>query len=287
MAPPNVKKYVDFVEHCVAKRIELYKSQQHKDESEQRQDMFWFLCDTKDDAGRPAYNESELHANANMLIVAGSDTTSTIMAALMFYLTRNPTVYKTLVNEICTKFSSAENITYGPELTSCVYLRACIDETMRIAPTGPSELPRLVRKGGATIAGHFYPEGTTVGYPGWANGHNEAFYGDSEIFRPQRWIPDDTNTQEDINALRAGFNPFSQGPGSCPGKNIAILELQIAIARTLRRFDVRKSTEGNSSLGEGSPTAQWGMRNKNIYQLEDVYIAARNGPMVQLRKRVD
>ncbi|PVH97614.1 cytochrome P450 monooxygenase-like protein [Periconia macrospinosa] len=287
ITPPNIKEYIEFVNSCVAKRLAMYHEQKTLDESDQRQDMFWFLCDAKDETGtKPAYNKSELHAEANMLIIAGTDTTSTTLAGFMFYITRNPGPYKKLVQEIRSTFASPEDIVHGPELTSCVYLRACIDESMRLSPSGPSELPRQILAGGATIMGDYYPEGTVVGAPYWASGHNEDFYGDSEVFRPERWIPDgEDNTVEQVNTLRANFHPFAQGPGSCPGKNFAIMELCLAIARTFHRFDVKRPEGDKGNTGEGDPAGEWGMRNKRIFQLGDAYISVREGPMVQFRKR--
>jgi cytochrome P450 len=287
LTPPHIKHYIEFVDDCVAQRLDLYDAQKKKAEDKQRQDMFWFLCDAKDEAGGRAYSNGELHAEANMLIVAGTDTTSVTIAAVMFYLTRNPVQYKKLVHEILSTFASPDEIVYGPQLNSCIYLRACIDESMRLSPSGPSELPRQVLKGGAHINGDFYPEGTVVGCAGWATGHNDEFYGDSEVFRPERWIPDDAAsiTKEDVKILQNNFHPFAHGPGSCPGKNIAILELSLAIARTLHRFDVRKPAGDGYGIGEGTETAGWGMRNKNIFQLKDSYISVRNGPMVQFKRR--
>jgi cytochrome P450 len=287
MTPPNTMNYINFVENCVAKRLELYETQKENAENEQRQDMFWFLCDAKNEAGGRAYSDGELHGEASTLIVAGTDTSSVAIAAVMFYITRNPIQYDKLIHEIRSKFLSPEQIVHGPELTSCIYLRACIDESMRLSPSAPSELPRQILKGGARIDGDYYPEGTEVGSAGWATGHNDEFYGDSKVFRPERWIPDESTgiTVNDVKTLRSNFHPFAQGPGSCPAKNIAILELSIAIARTLHRFDVRRPPGNENGVGQGTPTACWGMRNRNIFQLQDAHIAVRNGPMVQFRKR--
>ncbi|CAG8982845.1 hypothetical protein HYALB_00006655 [Hymenoscyphus albidus] len=286
ITPPHIKNYVNFVQTCVDKRLALYSEQKKEAVSAQRQDMFWFLCDAKDDDGRPAYSDGELHAEANMLIVGGTDTTSLQLAGIMFYLTRDICRLQKLVQEIQSRFQTPEDIVHGPELTGCTYLRACIDETMRLSPSGPSELPRQVRKGGTIINGDFYQEGTIVGASGWETGHNEDVYGE-EVFRPERWIPDEGTgvTQEDVNIFRANFHPFAKGPGSCPGKNIAILEPSITIARMLHRLEVRKPPTGENSLGEGNPNGGWGKRNQNIFQIQDSYISVRNGPMVQFKKR--
>ncbi|CAG8973607.1 hypothetical protein HYALB_00009759 [Hymenoscyphus albidus] len=288
IAPPDIQHYINFVESCVTDRLQLYNEQILGAEDQQRKDMFWFLCDTKDDAGKPAYNTDQLNAEANTLIVGATDTTSTSMAGMMFYLTRYPDKLEKLVNELRSKFPTPEDIVHGPVLTSCVYLRACIDETMRLSPAGPGELPREVRKGGATIDGDFYPAGTIVGSSNWTTGHNEAIYGDTtEVFYPERWIPNPSTgvTQEDVKLARANFNPFATGPGSCPGKNLAILELSMTIGRTLHRLEIRKPLTGNNTLGEGDPANAWGKREKNVFQVEDAYVAVRHGPMLQFKKR--
>ena len=86
-----------------------------------------FLCAAKDpDTGKPAFGLTELLAEANLLILAGSDTTSVTISSLFFYITHNQRVYLKLVKEIREKFDSAEEIVHGPKLlTDCQYLRAC------------------------------------------------------------------------------------------------------------------------------------------------------------------
>lgn len=57
------------------------------------------------------------------------------MSVALFYLSRNPEVYRKLAGEIRTTFSSGHDIRSGPRLTSCRYLRAVINETLRMSPS--------------------------------------------------------------------------------------------------------------------------------------------------------
>lgn len=136
--------------------------------------------------------------------------------------------------------------------------------------------------------GDHYPAGIIVGTPSWANSHSTEIWGDPDNFRPERWIPDESMglTKEAVERLRLNFHPFSQGPGSCPGKSMALMELSVTIARVFYSLDARKPLV-NGTLGEGNPQAGWGKRNPNVFQLKDAYISVREGPMVQFRKRVD
>lgn len=283
---PEVISFRTFVNESVRQRLRLQKDQFEKPENDQRQDIFHFLCEAKiPDTNEPAYSTNELLSEANLLIIAGSDTTSAVLSGFFFYLCRNTGPYNRLVHEIRSTFKSAQEITSGPKLNSCKYLRVCIDESMRLAPSGPSELPREVRAGGLMVKGKLYPAGVEVGTAAWPMARNEEVYRDANLFRPERWIPDEATgvTEEEVARLRWGFHPFSQGRDNCVGRNLAMMEMMMVIARTLHRFDMRKAP--NQSLGEGSPTLGWGQRDRHQFQLVDAYISVRDGPMVQFRKR--
>ena len=90
-------------------------------------------------------------------------------------------------------------------------------------------------------------------------------------------------TKESISRLKANFHPFLTGPGSCVGKNVAMTEIMITVARTLHRLDIRRVP--GSTLGGGKPEFGWGARDENQFQLVDAYISLRHGPEVQFRKR--
>lgn len=129
-----------------------------------RKDMFHFLFRAKDpETGGSGYTEKELREESDLLIIGGSDTTSTVFAAMFFYLARNPKVYERLTGEIREKFNSADDIRSGTRLSSCRYLRAFINEAMRMNPPIGAELDREALPGGITIDGHYVQEGTKVG----------------------------------------------------------------------------------------------------------------------------
>ena len=289
ISPPDVKAYFAFIEESVDARrqAEEVSDRLGADGKGRRQDMFHFLFQAIDpDTGKKGYSQQELFTDASVLVIAGSDTTSIILSSFFFYIVRNPRSYNRLMEEIRSTFDSAHNIVGGPKLSSCKYLRACVDETMRIAPASPTELSRLVLAGGQMIEGELYPAGVTVGTSEWSNGRSDE-YGDPNVYRPERWIVDEEAgvTAEDVARISSYFHPFSHGWGNCPGQNLAILELLTTIARTLYRFDVR--SEPGSTLGEGSPELGWGRRDRKQFQVDDAYNSIRNGPMIQFKKRED
>jgi len=251
--------------------------------------MFHFLVTAQDPETQQAvFTPALLLAEANLLIVAGYDTSSATLSSLFWYLTHTPRAYAKLAAEIRSTFARPEDVAHGPKLASCKYLRACLDETLRISAPGPSEFEREVLAAGAVIDGEFYPGGTIVGTPSWALFRNELTFGDASTFRPERWIPsqgpDSLNTEDDVLRLRRGFHPFQKGAGMCLGVNIAYLQMSVTVARTLLRMDVRIAP-GNT-LGGGSEKLGWGQRDPRQYVLRDAFIAERDGPMVQFKRRV-
>ncbi|KAJ3579322.1 hypothetical protein NPX13_g1243 [Xylaria arbuscula] len=288
LTPPSAREYNQFVTDSVTDRIALQKEQSTKPEDERRQDMFYFIAEARDpDTGALAYNEAELRAESSLLIIAASDTTSISLSGIIFYLTGDPSRCQKLAIEIQSVFSSVDEIVPGPKLMACIYLRACVDEGMRLTPSGPCELPREVLPGGLWIKGEYYPAGTIVGTVPWANSRNPDVYEDPERFWPERWIPSDSDskgvTQEALKRARAGFHPFLSGPGNCIGQNVAMAKILITVARMLYQLDVRRVP--GSTLGGGKREFGWGRDDPTQLQLGDAYISLRQGPEVQFRKR--
>ena len=108
----------------------------------------------------PGLTDDEMFENLNMLVVAGLDSTAAILTSVTHYITQNRDSYEKLVHEIHTAFKSDEEITIA-SVSGLKYLKAVIDETMRLHPSVPVGLPRLVPKGGRFIDGYWVPEGVS------------------------------------------------------------------------------------------------------------------------------
>ncbi|KAL5343586.1 cytochrome P450 [Aspergillus crustosus] len=291
LTPPDVRFLYEFVERSLSQRLDTKRdstTSRNQDPSALgRKDMLHYLLAATDpDTGRPGFTEEALQAEALTLTIAGSDTTSVILAGFFFYLVRTPRAYERLLHEIRSAFTSLDEIRGGSELMSCNYLRACVDETMRITPAGPAELPRTVLPGGIMIDGEYIPEGTTVGVAHWSFYRNAEYFRDPESYRPERWIVDsETSVSEaDVAKARSSCLPFTAGTTSCAGKNFALLEIYLTIARTLWQYDARLLP--GDTTGGGDQCKGWGRRDPGTFQITDSYISIRDGPMVQFRKRL-
>jgi cytochrome P450 len=102
-----------------------------------------------------------LHSSANF--IAGSDTTSSGVSAVFYYLCKYPRVLQLLRKEIDDSTAAgklSDPISYH-QANKMPYFQAVVKEALRINPSGAMAMERVVPKGGATVAGTHFPEGVS------------------------------------------------------------------------------------------------------------------------------
>ncbi|KXN74302.1 cytochrome P450, partial [Conidiobolus coronatus NRRL 28638] len=172
-------------------------------------------------------------------IFAGLETTAMGIIWTFYLLGKNPQAYEKLVDELITAFPDKNTkITYDM-CKNLPYLTAVIYESLRVKSPSGVVLPRVVPEGGATLCGHFLPEGTVVGSSSAGIHLSEQNFQKADSFLPERWLG--SNSDELKNMLFS----FGLGPRGCVGKNLAWLEMYITIANIIRQFDfsMPKDTE--------------------------------------------
>ncbi|KZT68336.1 cytochrome P450 [Daedalea quercina L-15889] len=202
-----------------------------------RTDLLGKLQEGKDDEGNPMGRE-ELTAEALTQLIAGSDTTSNSSCAITYHLAANPLVQQKLQRELDEALGSGgdgddddEPVATFEQVKRLRYLDAVVNEGLRLHSTSGIGLPRVVPEGGITVCGRFFPEGTTLSVPSYTIHRDRDVWGDdADAFRPERWF------ERDEKAIQKTFNPFSFGPRSCVGRNLASMELLIILSSILRRY---------------------------------------------------
>lgn len=156
---------------------------------------------------------------------------------------------------------------------------------MRMSPPVPGDLTREVLPGGLDVDGISVPEGTQITTCRYSLHHNESVFPDPFVYRPERWIMDEKGgvSAAVVARTESAFSPFSFGSQACVGKNLTYLELTIALARLLYLPDV--NVPGGNTVDMGAPDLMWSRRNKNQFQVTDFFIAGKQGPMAQFKRR--
>ena len=122
-----------------------------------REDFMSYILRHNDEKGM---TPDEIGENANVLIIAGSETTATLLSGTTFWLLKNPRILYTLIQEIRSTFVSEDDINMI-SVNNLKYLLAVLNEGLRIYPPSPSGLGRLSPSGGSEVDGYWMPEGVS------------------------------------------------------------------------------------------------------------------------------
>lgn len=120
---------------------------------------------------------------------------------------------------------------------------------MRIHSTSAMGLPRQIPSTlpSIEIAGHTFKAGDVVSVPSYTIHRSTQIWGpDAEEFVPERWDPERLTPRQ-----KAAFIPFSTGPRSCVGRNVAEMELLVICATVFRLFDFEIQQTGPMETSEG------------------------------------
>ncbi|KAM5346125.1 hypothetical protein ACJ41O_009130 [Fusarium nematophilum] len=198
-----------------------------------RKDLLARLMQGRDEKGEPL-GRDELTAEALTQLIAGSDTTSNSSCALLYHVVRTPGVLRKLQEEIDEVVPDGVDIPTYDAVKHLPYLGNIINETLRHhSPSGiglPREIPPNSR--GITLHGRYFGPGTVLSVPTYTVHHCKEIWGpDAEEFKPERW---ETLT----NKQKTAFIPFSHGPRSCVGRNLAEMQMRLIAVTWAKRYDV-------------------------------------------------
>lgn len=164
----------------------------------------------------------------------------TLMVGI-FHLLKKPETLSKLKEELSQAWPDVNAAPPSSKvLEKLPYLNASIKEALRLAIGVVSGLPRITPDGGATIVGQQIPEDTIVSTSAFNVHYNAEIFPEPTAFKPERWLED--------SSLDNWLVPFSRGPRSCLGVNLAWLELRLALAAVVRRFDFKLDSSSPEKL---------------------------------------
>jgi cytochrome P450 len=185
-------------------------------------------------------NETDLVAESLLQILAGADTTATAIRATMLHIITHATVYKKLQSEIDQAVQNgriSSPVIQEAEAQELKYLQAVIREGLRVWPPVTGLLSKVVPEAGdgVEIDGKkmFIPGGTNIGWCVWGIAMNKDTFGeDAEMFRPERWLFNDTEKLNRMNKIVDLV--FGYGKYQCLGRPVALLELSKVFVEVIK-----------------------------------------------------
>jgi cytochrome P450 len=136
------------------------------------------------------------------------------------------------IDEAFTVGTSGTVIAPYDRMKTLPYLKACIDESLRLWPPTGAGLPRETPAGEATILSEHIPGGVIMSVPIFETHRDPTVWHHCEEFISERWLAEDAPV-----LMSRYFIPFSYGGRACIGRNISYLEQTMFLGTILHRYE--------------------------------------------------
>lgn len=178
--------------------------------------------------------EDEILGQAFLFLIAGYDTTCSLLSFTTYLLATNPQCQEKLLKEVDEFSETHEGADYNT-VHDLPYMDMVISESLRMYPPAF----RFAREAGrnCTIMGCKIPAGTVLEIPVSCMQNDPQYWPEPEKFKPERFTAEEKQKQHQFAYL-----PFGAGPRSCIGMRLAILEAKITLYRILQKFRFETST---------------------------------------------
>jgi cytochrome P450 len=179
-------------------------------------------------------DDRQVAGNVLTMLLAGEDTTANTIAWMIEALWRNPQALERASAEVRRVVTDPLNPMLE-EIDALDYVEACTHETMRLKPVAP-QLPLEALRD--TVVGDVaVPKGSVVISLLRRDSVSDTFVPQAAQFMPERWLSEG-GPGKVANAAKRISMPFGAGPRVCPGRYLAMLEMKMAMATLLGRFDI-------------------------------------------------
>jgi cytochrome P450 len=214
---------VNRMRELVYTMIEAYRA----DGSDHGDFMSLLLFARHADTGQPM-PDAHVYDEAVTLIMAGTETSASMLAWTFYELARHP--------EIATRVYAEVDAVRGGEqvrmrdLESLPYTQQVLREVMRLYPL--ALIPRRAVTE-VTIGARRYPPRTQFFISPHALHHDPQFYPAPDTFDPDRWSPERmADMRRDI------YLPFGDGVRRCMGDSFALVDMTIVVCAVASRWQL-------------------------------------------------
>ncbi|PBK87668.1 cytochrome P450 monooxygenase pc-1 [Armillaria gallica] len=175
------------------------------------------------------------------ILLAARDTTASALTLIIYFLSMYPETCSRLRGEILTRVGPNHMPTFE-DIKEMKYLRAVINETLRLYPVVPFDLRDSINattfpSEDPSKKSFYIPAHTKTLYSVFLMHRRKDLWGpDAEEFDPDRFLDHRLKTYLIPNPFI--FLPFNAGPRICLGQQFAYNEISFMLVRLLQNFSL-------------------------------------------------
>jgi cytochrome P450 len=181
-------------------------------------------------------DDAQVSGNVLTMLLAGEDTTANTIAWMIHLLWRHPAALQRAREEVHSVVSDPAHPTWD-EIAQLDFIEACAHETMRLKPVAPLLVVQALAD--TTLADVQVPKGMVVTTVMRRDSVSDEHVPRAAAFEPERWLAAGQGGAAALaGSARRISMPFGAGPRICPGRYLALLEMKMAMATLLGRFEI-------------------------------------------------
>ena len=139
-------------------KMSIEKVERRMETVTDRPDFMSYILRHNDKEGMTKH---EIHHNASTLILAGSETTATLLTGATYLLLKHPDCMVKVLEELRGSFRTKDEIDLQA-VGRLEYFQAVVNESFRVYPPGVAGQGRRVPAEGDTVSGHWIPGGVSL-----------------------------------------------------------------------------------------------------------------------------
>ncbi|KAL8946840.1 MAG: hypothetical protein Q9222_006816 [Ikaeria aurantiellina] len=192
------------------------------------------IFETLLDSDLPPYEKSvsRLVDDAQTVVGAGSITTSLTLALAIYYIVSDKSIEARIIEELKQAMPDAKESIPLVELEQLEYLSAIVLEALRITYGVTHRLQRVCPDESITYDMYVLPPGTPISMTAVDIHDNSLIFPDPRSFKPERWLPLETEGAR----LQKYLVVFSRGSRQCLGMHLGTAEVYLCLARIFRNY---------------------------------------------------
>ncbi|KAJ4398618.1 hypothetical protein N0V91_010050 [Didymella pomorum] len=194
----------------------------------------WILRATKDKDAPAVPTRRALTEDTRSVVIAGSDTTASTLANILFYLAEDTDCQRKVRRLLDGAMPEGYSSWDYAAVRKISYLDDIINETLRLKPAVITGVPRETPPQGLQIGKVWIPGHVNVVVPMLPIQRDPRWWEKPNEFIPERW----SERSIEMGTRDAPWLPFNQGLHHCAGKDVALLTLRTAMAAIVQNFDI-------------------------------------------------
>ncbi len=206
-------------------------------------DLLGMLMQAKDREGGKPMPDAQLAREVLTIIVAGHETTASVLNWTWYLLSKHPAVEAKLSAEL-DAFSFG-NCPAVDEFPNFAYTRQVIDEALRLYP--PLWLMTRWTVQDDHIGEYFIPAGTEIYISPYLIQRHPALWESPDEFEPDRFAPEAAQARH-----RLATCPFGAGPRNCIGEFMARIEMQTHLMMIAKQLRLRNDEKRPAEMAAGT-----------------------------------